>query len=66
MKSGTKVNTCLGLENSSYVRPHFLKVLLSILWEKGGKGAFFSERIGHVSFTELLYVPVIYAVIVPG
>ena len=46
--------------------PHLLKVPFSILGKEGGEGALFSEGLGHVSWFELLYLPVVYVLTVPS
>ena len=48
------------------MRPHLLKVLLAIFREEGGKGAFLCERVSHVPWFELIYLPVVNGFVVPG
>ena len=53
------------LECACDVGPDLLEVLLPVFWEECGKGALFSERVSHVSWLELLDLPMVDSFIIP-
>ena len=55
----------MSLQDPGHMRPHLLQVLLTILWEEGGKRALFSQGVGHITLLELFNMPVVYGITVP-
>ncbi len=53
------------LEGACDMWPDLLEVLLTILWEEGGKGALFSEGGCHVPRLELINLPMVHCLIIP-
>ena len=54
------------LENVCDMRPHLLEVLLTVLGKEGGKGAFLRQGVWHITRLELIYIPVINGLVIPG
>lgn len=55
----------LSFENPLNVRPDLLQVLLTIFGEQSGKTTLLSQWLRHVTFLELIYVPMVYGLAVP-